>query len=264
MDHALRFLRENGQPVYRHLGIAVTKVSTEQDGVVLALLLLQQVLDKQTVLYLSGGRTPKQLYAALAQNEQLHPGAFAMVDERYGEPMHENSNEKMLRDTGLFRYFQMRNIPFYPILSGVTRIETADQYDQAVRSLQAQYQKHVAILGIGMDGHTAGIPAISANSELQMANGERLPDWFVDLQERSKNRMVIDYDDQGGFYKERITMTFQGLMMMDLFIVLVFGKDKKMALELLFEDGSEDEIPSRFFKRPEIAARTLLITDQMI
>lgn len=258
MDHALQFLRENGQPVYKHQGIAVTKVSNEQDGVVLALLLLQEVLDKQTVLYLSGGRTPKHLYTALAQNEQLHPGAFAMVDERYGTPMHENSNEKMLRDSGLFRYFQMRNIPFYPVLSGVSSTETADLYDQAIRSLQAQYQKHIALLGIGMDGHTAGIPATTSIG----LQGKELEVWFTDLKNRSKSRMVIDYDDSQGFYKERITMTFQGLMMMDLLLVLVFGKDKKMALELMLEDGSEDEVPSRFFKRSEIAQKTLLITDQ--
>ena len=37
----------------------------------------------------------------------------------------------------------------------------------------------------------------------------------------------------------------------------VFGEDKKDALQKVFQEGSEEEIPGRFFKRPEIAKRTL-------
>ena len=65
-------------------------------------------------------------------------------------------------------------------------------------------------------------------------------------------------------FKERITMTFLGLSMLDVFIVLVFGEDKKDALEKVFTEGPEEEVPGRFFKRPEIAKRTLLITDQKV
>jgi hypothetical protein len=32
----------------------------------------------------------------------------------------------------------------------------------------------------------------------------------------------------------------------------------------MFVNGSEEEIPARYFKRPEIAIKTLLITDQQI
>lgn len=260
MDQVLQFFRENGQSVYRHNDIAVVRVSSEQDGVALTLPLFEEIFDKQTILYLSGGRTPKNLYAAMSQEDNLHPGAFAMVDERFGMPMHENSNEKMLRDSGLFRYMQMRNIPFYPMLNSKSREEAAEDYDQTVRTFLAQYQKHIAILGVGMDGHTAGIPSQISNLKSQKSK----PDWMKDLYERAKNRMVIDYDDSKGFYKERITMTFQGLSMMDLLIVLVFGRDKLPALQAVFSEGPEEEIPGRFLKRPEIAKKTLLITDQEV
>lgn len=291
MDHALKYLREKGQSVYQHAGISVVKVADEQEGINLVLPLFQEILDRQTVLYLSGGRTPKNLYAAMAKEEQIHPGAFAMVDERYGTPMHENSNEKMLHASGLKRYATALGIPFHLILSGhpeaspkdldsspsvqndINRKSTAEKYDDTVRTLLAQYQKHIAILGVGMDGHTAGIPAkFSLFDQGDSLLGVSLETWVEDLRNRSKNRMVIDYDDKGGFYKERITMTFQGLSMMDVLIVLVFGKDKKPALELMFSDGietvrqaqGEEEVPSRFFKRPEIARKTLLITDQEV
>lgn len=263
MDRIIQFFRENGVPVYQHHGIVVVRVQSEQEGIGLLLSLLTKIVSRQTVLYLSGGRTPKELYSVLAKNEELLPGAVAMVDERYGQPMHETSNEKMLRDSGLFRYIQMRDIPFYPVLSGKKLSSTADEYDQVVRTMLAQYQQHIAILGVGMDGHTAGLPAVVQHMAKSKGESEE-PEWFEDLKERSKNKMVIDYDDQGGFYKQRITMTFQGLSMMDIFLVLVFGKDKNPALQRMLSDGSEEEVPSRFLKRPEIAAKTLLITDQMI
>jgi len=65
-------------------------------------------------------------------------------------------------------------------------------------------------------------------------------------------------------FKERITMTFLGLSMLDILIVLVFGNEKQNALKLLFSEGSEEEIPSRFYQRPDIAKKTLLITDQQL
>jgi 6-phosphogluconolactonase/glucosamine-6-phosphate isomerase/deaminase len=77
------------------------------------------------------------------------------------------------------------------------------------------------------------------------------------------NSFVIGYDD-GGKYGERVTMSFLGLSMLDILLVLVFGKEKREALELVFSEGREEDVPGRFFKRPEIAKRTLLITDQEV
>lgn len=260
MEDILQFLRENGQSVFLNCGISVATVAHEKSGIDLVLPLLEEQIDRQTVLYLSGGRTPKALYSRIADSESLYPGSFAMVDERYGQPMHADSNEKMLMDTGLLRYAQMRSIPFHKILRGEERAGTADAYDQDVRTLLAQYQSHIAILGVGMDGHTAGIPAVESLG----VTGEKRTHFVEDLKERSRSRMVIDYDDTGGFYKERITMTYAGLSMMDVFLVLVFGQDKKKALELMLSDGSEEDVPSRYFVHPDIAKKTLLIIDQMI
>ncbi len=247
--------------MYNNLGITICPVTDEKSGIAVVLSLLHALLDKQTVLYLSGGRTPKTLYGEIARGEKLHPGAVAMVDERYGDPMHENSNERMLSESALLRFATILNIPFHQILRpGLSREERSDEYDQKVRTLLSQYKQHVAILGIGMDGHTAGIPSKASLG----VKGQDAETFVLDLAGKSKDRMVIDYDDKSGFYKERITMTFQGLSMMDILIVLVFGKDKKPALELLFSDGPEADIPSRFFKRTDIASKTLVITDQEV
>ena len=241
--------------LFSHLndGITVCHVKDAVSGQDLATEILHTIVDTKTALYLSGGSTPKALYQKLAQEEKLIAGAIGQVDERYGKPLHDNSNQKMIDDTGLLRYLQLRNIRFYPLLQyDLSREEIADVYDQTVRSLHATFKRSVAILGIGADGHTAGIVGNRQNFKNSLFEVDR------------KHLLVSEFNDEKGYFKERVTMTFLGLSMLDLLILLVFGDDKKDALEKMFEDGNETEIPARFYKRPEIAKKTIIITDQVI
>jgi len=252
-------------------GIIVCNVESAKSGFDLTKEILYKVIDKTTILFLSGGRTPKDLYTILSKEERLHPRGVALIDERYGSPTHSNSNEKMLKDTGLLRYLDYNDVPFYPILQNPSRHpresedqildqvendnkrkETAQLYDDKLRSLLSVFQKHIAILGVGLDGHTAGIAGNRPDFQNPLFDSDR------------KNLLVSEFDDTKGIFKERITMTFLGLSHMDFLLVLVFGEDKQKALEVMFSPGSEKDIPSRFFKRPEIAKKTVLITDQNI
>jgi 6-phosphogluconolactonase/glucosamine-6-phosphate isomerase/deaminase len=236
---------------HKNRGITVCNVDSSKSGVDLAASLLYELVDRRAVLYLSGGSTPKTLYEKLSKEEVITPGAVGQIDERYGDPFHSRSNQLMIRETGFIRYLEILDIPFYPILEGKPREETADDYDQKFRELNAVFQKNIAILGVGSDGHTAGLPAQSHKSPV------------LDLKQ-DKFKLVTEYNDKKGVYKERVTMTFLGLEMQDVLLLLVFGDDKKEALEMMFEDGNEHEIPSRFYKRSDIAKKTLLITDQSV
>src|SRR5258708_25719803 len=121
-------------------GITVCLVQSLHEGLQIEKKVLYTVIDKKTVLYLSGG-SKKRLYEQLAQEENIIPGAVGLVDERYGEPFHETSNEKMIRDTGFLHYLHMRDIPFYPILQpSKSREEVATAYDEKVRSLHSTFQ----------------------------------------------------------------------------------------------------------------------------
>lgn len=232
-------------------GIMVCPVADANAGVDLVNEILHEVVDKKTVLYLSGGKTPKTLYTKVAQEGELIPGAVGLVDERYGEKFHQNSNEKMIRETELLHYLAIRDIPFYPILqSNQTREEAAQAYDQKVRELNTVFPKSIALMGVGADGHTSSIVPNRKNFTNPMFDPSQ------------KNLLVSEFNDSKSAYGERVGMTFLGLAMQDLLIVVVFGEDKKKALELLFEDGSEQEIPARFFKRREIAEKVLIVTDQ--
>ncbi len=233
--------------------ITIAQVSDSDQGIVLAKKILYEVTDATTTLYLSGGRTPKSLYEQLAQEEQIKPGAVGMVDERFGKKFHGNSNEKMIRETGFLRYLEILDIPFYPILQNETnREDTARFYDEKVRHLNATFHQSVAILGIGTDGHTSSLAPNRKDFKNPMFDPMR------------NHLLVSEFNDPKSFYGERVGMTFLGLSMIDLHIVLIFGDDKKDALDALFENGAEEEIPSRFFKRPDIANKTLFITDQNV
>jgi 6-phosphogluconolactonase/glucosamine-6-phosphate isomerase/deaminase len=244
-------LKQKNILTHHNSGILIAKAADNLEGISLARGIVDEVVDKKTFVLLSGGRTPKELYKSLATEEALQPGAVGMVDERYGEKFHVDSNEKMIEASGLLRYLSLRHIPFYPILAkGETREEIADDYNSILRELQSVYQTSIGILGIGLDGHTAGIPSLSSKVKVQKSK------LF------SGTNLVTEYHDVGGKYGERVTMTFLGLSHLDLFLVLVFGDDKKEALDLVFSEGSEEEVPGRFYRRPEIAKKTLIITDQ--
>ncbi|MDO8639691.1 MAG: 6-phosphogluconolactonase [bacterium] len=200
--------------------------------------LLYKKVNDQTLLLLSGGKTPKSLYEILAKEGTLIPKAVGMVDERS-----DGSNLEMIKRTGLLDHFKNLGVNFYPILSD------AAIYDKCMHSLFSSCKKKVAIMGIGEDGHTAGLPPGISNFKFQISNNEDL---------------VTNIDDFPGEFKKRISLTFKALSQMDLLIVLVLGSAKQNALRLMFEKGTLSEIPARFFIKPEIAKKTILITDQKI
>lgn len=229
-------------------GISVFTVENPQKGTSKASDILNKNTDGKTALFLSGGLTPRLLYKLLTKEKKLSVGAVGMVDERYGDPYHKNSNEKMLKDSGLLNYFKNKNIPFYGILRSNQDLEnTALRYDKVVENLFAKFERKISILGIGEDGHTAGLPLRRVQS-----SGFKVQSY------------VESVSNFPGEFKERITLTFKALAQIDLLIILVFGSDKKKALKMMFEEGLVEQIPARFYVKPEISSKTLLITDQKI
>lgn len=222
--------------IFKKEGVSVLIACDVQKGLQAAKEIIYKNVDERTVLFLSGGSTPKPLYEEIAREKKLKAGAVALVDERYGEVNHTDSNEKMIRETGL--------VDFYPILENKGMEETARDYEKTIQSLFSQFPKKVGIFGMGDDGHTAGIaPNIDQGNSL------------------------VSYFDDGkpGFkFGKRITLTFKAMEKFDYLIILAFGSAKKNAFDLMFKKGSLKEIPSRFYLKPEIANKTLLITDQKI
>ena len=187
----------------------IIKVKNSEEGVQICKKLLYEIVSKNSVLFLSGGSTPKTLYEILAKEKSLEAGAVALIDERFGERLHENSNEKMIQDTGLANYLSKQNIRFYPILEDKSMQDSAKDYDETVRYLFNYFPKSVGILGVGADGHTAGLPAGVQSSKYKV---------------QSKTDLATSFDDFPAAQKERITLTFLGLSKLDEIIVLFWKR----------------------------------------
>lgn len=214
--------------------------------------ILEKFCDLKTALFLSGGNTPKKLYEYIANEKKLKVGAVGQVDERFGEKNHKKSNELMIKETGLLDYFENSNLRFYPMIDEGADIETASKnYDEALRFILKYFPKSVGIMGLGQDGHTAGIPAIPEISKKMIEDGSSLVS-FYDAPE----------------YGPRITMNYHAISVLDLIIVLVLGQGKREILNQMFKfNGEQEEIekfPAKFYLKPEIASKTILITDQIV
>lgn len=228
--------------------IIVIQSPTYQKANETVLEILEKYSDFKTAMFLSGGSTPRKLYELIASKKTLKVGAVGQIDERFGKENHRNSNELMIANTGLTEYLESMNIRFYPMLENSKDIEVATgDYDEALRFILKYFPKSVGVLGIGSDGHTAGIPT---NSEI------------VNRFNEDQSSLVKYYDIEK--YGPRITLSFLGLAQLDLIIILVLGQEKREILTQMFKEGSEEELPARFYKREEIAGKVILVTDQMI
>jgi 6-phosphogluconolactonase/glucosamine-6-phosphate isomerase/deaminase len=146
----------------------------------------------------------------------------------------------MLKNTKLLKYLDTKNVRFFSVLENKSLEQTAKDYDETLRFLFNHFAKTVAIMGIGEDGHTAGIPV------------------GVDSDENSD--LVSFFTNFPSNLNERISLNFSALKQIDVLIVLVFGKEKQKALDKAFKKGSIFEIPARIFNQ-ELDTKTILITD---
>ncbi|MDE2025761.1 MAG: 6-phosphogluconolactonase [Patescibacteria group bacterium] len=228
-------------------------VKNQKQGIERAKEELYTQVDNKTVLFLSGGSTPRPLYEMLAQEKIIKPAAVALVDERFGDPLHQNSNERMIADTGFLGYLRTQKIPVNLILQkGKTPQEVASDYDETVRNLFFHFPKSIGIVGIGKDGHTSSVIPNRKDFHNPMFDGSQ------------KHLFVSQFTDNISEYGTRVGLTFSGLALLDKFVILSFGKEKQKALKKMFERGSFEEIPARFYNSEEIGRKTLLLTDQRV
>jgi 6-phosphogluconolactonase len=120
---------------------------------------------------LSGGNTPRPVYAELARRElPWEKSILTFGDERCVPPDDTQSNFRMARETLL----DPAHIPESSVLRMRGEIEpalAAEEYQQQLDTLAAQrseqiYRHDLILLGIGDDGHTASLfPSTAALRE---------------------------------------------------------------------------------------------------
>lgn len=136
------------------------------------------------------------------QSDQL---TISLIDERYGEPGHQDSNFQQLLIAG----FDPKRANLIPVLkAGLTLEETAEEYEKTLDNHLSRADLTIGLLGIGADCHIAGILPNSA--------------------------AAIENEKYVAAYKsdpyERITTTFILLEKLDISYAFAFGENKRTAL----------------------------------
>jgi len=181
--------------------------------------------NKRVLWLLSGGSNIPISVAVMEQlpEEETKNLAVCMMDERYGEVGHLNSNAQQLMDAG----FKAKNAVFiHTLMPGFSLEETKERFEAATQRAFEHAHVIVAQIGIGSDGHIAGI---LPNSPAATDEG-----W------------VCAYDTPT--YK-RVTLTFVALRQVSVAIAAAFGDEKKDALtRLRDEDLPLTEQPAQLLK----------------
>lgn len=191
---------------------------------------------------LSGGTTPKGLYAALAGPAFSTKLAWPRVDFYFGDercvpPDHPDSNFCMANET-LFRPLTIQPAQVFRMLGEDNRpARAALQYEELLRkrfsaSPPAWPRFDLVLLGLGEDGHTASLfPGTQA------------------LDEREK-LVVATTAPQG--VKDRLTLTAPAINSARAIVFLVSGSSKANAVWLALEAPVQNNrrVPARLI-RPE-------------
>jgi 6-phosphogluconolactonase/glucosamine-6-phosphate isomerase/deaminase len=205
---------------------------------------LSSLLGDQTkpVLFLySGGSslTVLEHLSVLLASSSLSHVVMAPVDERR-DRLH--SNVASFRDSEFFeRYVQAGVVCIDVGDLSLSINDLADRYDQQIKTLCDDISSHdgaiVSLLGMGNDGHTAGIFPFPENPDYFAST-------FIDTE-----RFVVGYDVGGkSEYRERITLTFPALQQADHTFVYVTGENKRAAFSSSQSDGPESIVPARLWK----------------
>lgn len=127
--------------------------------------ILKQVISKKGTasIAVSGGSTPKPLFAALSKIELPWTKVYVtLADDRWVDVNDDASNEKLVRENLLVNHASAAN--FVSLLTEDTNAEDAET-EIAERVNAIQLPLDIVILGMGEDGHTASLFPCSAQIE---------------------------------------------------------------------------------------------------
>lgn len=175
-------------------------------------------------------------------------------------------DERFTGDEKVNNYLQLTRTPFYEMIAshGVTIIESVPQENESVEGMAKRYETElkgwrmshadgviVSCMGIGRDGHTAGIMAYPDDKRTFEFYFEDADSWVVGYDASWRNP-----------YPLRVTTTCPFLRSMDAAVVYVVGEEKKKALTVvLAESGELHKTPGRIIREMK---HCLLYTDQSV
>jgi 6-phosphogluconolactonase/glucosamine-6-phosphate isomerase/deaminase len=200
--------------------------------------LLSDTLKTSKVLYIVSGGSNIEIEIDILDGidaEVTENLRIILSDERYGPSDHPESNYNQLINNG----FNVKDATFVNLLGdNLSSEKTLEQYKDLYKDYKQQVDVVFGQLGIGSDGHIAGVLPASPGV--------------------SSKDVAVYYESDP--YK-RLTLTLETLKDIDKTIVFCFGENKKDALTKL-SDGITDKdlLPSAIL---EELADVIVYNDQV-
>jgi 6-phosphogluconolactonase len=211
------------------MGLHVLKEPKATGAKRLLVTLQEQLQAGKHVLWLVSGGSNVDMECDIAKRlKDTANLTVALIDERYGKPGHADSNYQKLVDGD----FTKNDVVLLPVLeNGLDIKQTAAAYSEKLEKLLDEADVVIAQLGIGADGHTAGVLPRSPVVE---------------------SKKLIEHYEGPDF--QRITMTLEALRFADVVFVFAYGEDKLGALTRLRDENLPlAEQPSQILKQlPEV------------
>lgn len=203
----------------------IINASANEGAIAIARRLSELLHNGKKVLWLVSGGSNLQLQVdVMAQLDAADTANLTVmpVDERYGPVGYANSNIKQMKDLG----FDPKQGTFVDLLTGASIEETTETFAQTFNKTSQEAEAVVAQLGMGPDGHIAGLipgsPAIEATGLATHYQGADFP---------------------------RMTLTFEALKRITDTYLLAYGESKKPQLvDLLTKDLPVAQQPAQFLK----------------
>ncbi len=180
---------------------------------------------KQNVLwFVSGGSavTPEVLIAKKINTKNRDKLVVTLIDERYGQVDHFDSNWLKLKDSG----FKVEGAKIIPFLSGKDIETTTRDIGDILKNEIEKADYKIGIFGIGIDGHTAGVLPRTKSID--------------------SDSLICSYNTE---QYNRITITPKLIKTLDEAIVYTMGESKWPIIEKLKEDISIEEMPAQILKK---------------
>ncbi len=219
--------------------IEIISVKNKEEGQVRAHELLLSLVDGKTLLALSGG-TSMDYEKMLVEPGDVIPGAICVVDERYGEPFHENSNELLMKNAGVKDFADEKCIESHKVLRGEEFLETARSYEKDIEQLFSKFKKKVGVMGVGDNLHTAGIFPYSV---------------------AAKSPNFVEAEEVEDKFPLRISITLRALGEFSGFVIMMFGEGKREAVKIMLDEDENDmqKYPAIFYRKSKV--RSYIVTD---
>jgi 6-phosphogluconolactonase len=191
------------------------------------ILMLKQGIGERDAgsMLLSGGSTPGPLYEKMSnRNLDWQKIWFAPTDERWVEPDHVDSNEKMIRNTLLVNNAKTANYIGLKV-DGDSPVSCAPAVEEKLKKIPMPFD--VVLLGMGEDGHFASLfPYLDDTKKAMNLNGASLCSAI--------RREGVEHD--------RVTMSYKAILSAKNIIVLFYGKTKLAVFEQAAKKAN-DQLP---------------------